>query len=66
MKEDAKEAKAKMRMAKRTHLVILKVLVEDLAQTDVGRFGGCHFKVACPRPAHCAWPLSRGDGEFSW
>ena len=59
MKEDAKEAKAKMRMAKRTHLVILKVLVEDLAQTDVGRFGGCYFKVACLRPAHCAWPLRR-------
>ena len=50
MKEDAKGAKAKMRMAKRTHLVILKVLVEDLAQTDVGRFGGCHLRLPARGP----------------
>ena len=54
MKEDAKEAKAKMRTAKRTHLVILREEVEGLAQTDVScladaflRLPACAPRLAC-------------------
>ena len=32
-----------------THLVILKVLVEDLAQTDVGRFGALRLAAETVR-----------------
>ena len=54
MKEDAKEAKAKMRMAKRTHLVILREEGEGLTQTDVScladaflRLPACAPSLAC-------------------
>ena len=35
LQEDATEAKAKMRTAKRTHLIILREEDEGLTQTDV-------------------------------
>ena len=47
MKEDAKEAKAKIRTAKRTHLVILSEEGEGLAQTELG----------CLADAFLRWPV---------
>ena len=53
-KEDAKEAtKAKIRTAKRTHLVILREEGEGLTQTDVSCLADPFLRLL---PAHLAWP----------
>ena len=51
LQEDAKEAKAKIRTAKRTHLVILREEGEGLAQTDVGCLANAFL-----RSVHRVWP----------
>ena len=62
MKEDAKEAKAKMRMAKRTHLVILREEGEGLAQTDAGCLADAFLRL--PACAPCLACLAGETGSF--